>query len=40
MEFKRLRETGPLNLVNSKSLVGKVFFRIKWKFELNYALYL
>ena len=24
--------------VNSKSFVGKVFLRIKWKFELTYAL--
>ena len=24
--------------VNSKSFVGKVLLRIKWKFELNYTL--
>ena len=27
-----------LGTVNSKSFVGKVFLRIKWKFELYYTL--
>ena len=38
VEYLDVSDTGQSGTVNSKSFLGKVLLRIRWKFELNYTL--